>query len=373
MKCAYYDAEQCRSCSELPLPYADQLARKQARAQDALAEFAPIEWLPPLASAEQGFRNKAKMAIGGSTDAPTLGLLAADGSGVDLMQCALYPDSMRNAFEPIRQALVAARVPPYDLNTRRGEAKYVLLTEAPGSGELLLRFVLRSREAIERIGKQVPALQSALPLLRVVSVNLLPEHKAVTEGDQEIVLTASSSIRCRLNDVEFALTPRAFLQTHSAGAAALYAQAREWINAQSPASVWDLYCGVGGFALHAAAPGRQVVGVEGTSEAIDAARASNPDIDWVCADATDWACAQSAVANCVIVNPPRRGIGPRLSAWLDQNPATQLIYSSCNIESLARDLAALPHYRVACARIFDLFPHTKHFETMVLLHQSGKR
>ena len=168
MKCAYYDAEQCRSCSELPLPYADQLARKQARAQDALAEFAPIEWLPPLASAEQGFRNKAKMAIGGSTDAPTLGLLAVDGSGVDLMQCALYPDSMRNAFEPIRQALVAARVPPYDLNTRRGEAKYVLLTEAPGSGELLLRFVLRSREAIERIGKQIPALQSALPMLRVV-------------------------------------------------------------------------------------------------------------------------------------------------------------------------------------------------------------
>ena len=135
MKCAYFDTESCRSCSELARPYAQQLARKQAHAQDALAAFAPIEWLPPLASAEQGFRNKAKMAVGGGIDAPTLGLLSPDGAGIDLMQCALYPESMRIAFEPIRQALIAARVPPYDLNTRRGEAKYVLLTEAPGSGE----------------------------------------------------------------------------------------------------------------------------------------------------------------------------------------------------------------------------------------------
>lgn len=367
MNCAYYEAQACRSCSELTVPYALQLARKQARAEQMLAPFAAGEWLAPFSSAQEGFRNKAKMAVGGSAAAPTLGLLSVDGSGIDLMQCALYPDSLRVAFEPIRQALVAALVPPYDLNSRRGEAKYVLLTEAPGTGELLLRFVLRSREALERIARQIPALQQALPPLKVVSVNLLPEHKAVTEGDIEIVLTARDHILCRLNDIEFRLTPRAFLQTHSAAAAALYAQARTWIQAASPGSVWDLYCGVGGFALHAAAPGRQVVGVESTVEAIDAARASDSAIDWICKDATDWACAQTAVAECVIVNPPRRGIGARLAAWLEQAQPAQLLYSSCNIESLARDLAALPGYHIHRARVFDLFPHTTHFETLVWL------
>lgn len=371
MKCAYYDAESCRSCSELPLPYADQLARKQARAQDALAAFAPIDWLPPLASAEQGFRNKAKMAIGGSIDAPTLGLLAVDGAGVDLMQCALYPDSMRIAFEPIRQALIAARVPPYDLTTRRGEVKYALLTEAPGTGELLLRLVLRSREAIERIGKQIQGLQVALPALKVVSVNLLPEHKAVTEGDTEILLTSRDHVRCRMNDIEFRLTPRSFLQTSSTIGAALYAQARDWLSARAPATVWDLYCGVGGFALHAAAPGRQVVGVEATAEAIAAARSSNAAIEWVCADAADWACAQQQVADCVIVNPPRRGIGRRLAGFLDQCAASTLLYSSCNVGSLAADLALMPNYRIKAARMFDMFPHTTHFETLVLLTRSG--
>jgi 23S rRNA (uracil747-C5)-methyltransferase len=369
MKCDYYDSARCRSCSELPQAYADQLARKQATAERALSGFAPDCWLAPVASPESGFRNKAKMAVGGSVEAPTLGLLDAAGIGVDLMQCPLYPASMQAAFAHIREALIAARVVPYDLGTRRGEAKYALLTEAPGTVELLLRFVLRSREAVERLCKQLPALQAALPALRVVSVNLLPEHKAVIEGETEIVLTRDDSVRCRLNDIEFRLTPRAFLQTNSEVGAALYAQAREWIAARKPASVWDLYCGVGGFALHAAAPGRRVIGVESTREAIDAARSSNSAIEWVCADAGDWACAQAAVADCVIVNPPRRGIGRRLAGWLDQSSAPTLVYSSCNVETLAADLAAMPNYRIVAARMFDMFPHTTHFETLVLLAQ----
>lgn len=367
MKCAYYEDASCRSCTELPRPYAEQLAAKQASAEAALAPFAPRQWLPPKASAESGFRNKAKMAIGGSVDAPTLGLIDSAGLGVDLAACPLYPATMQAAFEPIRAALAAARVPPYDLAQRRGEGKYVLLTEAPGTGELLLRFVLRSREPLERLQRQLPALQQALPALRVVSVNLLPVHKAVTEGDTEILLTAESEVRCRLNDVDFRLTPRSFLQTNSAIAAALYRQAREWIDAAAPASVWDLYCGVGGFALHAAREGRTVVGIESTPEAIAAARAAGPGGQWIAADATAWARAQQQAADCVIVNPPRRGIGAELAGLLNASGAGTLIYCSCNIESLRRDLAALPAYRLEHAQVFDMFPHSTHFETLVHL------
>lgn len=367
MKCAYYDDNRCRSCTELPRPYTEQLAAKQAAAEAALAPFAPSRWLPPVASAKTGFRNKAKMAIGGGVDAPTLGLIDAAGHGVDLANCPLYPASMQAAFAPIRDALAAARVPPYDLAQRRGEGKYVLLTEAPGTGELLLRFVLRSREALERLQRQLPALQAALPALRVVSINLLPEHKAVTEGDTEIVLTTDDQVRCRLNDVDFQLTPRSFLQTNSDIAAALYRQAREWIDAAAPASVWDLYCGVGGFALHAVRPGRTVVGIESTPEAIAAARAAQPEGEWIAADATTWASAQPRAADCVIVNPPRRGIGAELARWLEGSGARTLIYCSCNVASLARDLAALPGYRLDAARVYDMFPHSTHFETLVLL------
>ena len=71
----------------------------------------------------------------------------------------------------------------------------------------------------------------------------------------------------------------------------------------------------------------------------------------------------------VVVNPPRRGIGPDLAAWLEGSGATHVTYSSCNVDSLARDLAMLPSYRAREARLFDMFPQTSHHEVIVLLER----
>ncbi|GMU44213.1 MAG: methyltransferase domain-containing protein [Xanthomonadales bacterium] len=369
MNCAHFEAWRCRSCGELAQPYERQLAAKQARAQTLLWMIDPAAWLPSCPSPEHGFRNKAKMAIGGSTIKPTLGLLDAAGHGVDLGDCALYPPGLAAVFEAVRTALVAARVPPYELASRRGEGKYVLLTQVPGSDDLLLRFVLRSREALSRLRAQLPVLRTQLPALRVASVNLLPEHKAVTEGAIEILLTDESEVHGRWGDVAFRLTPRSFLQTNTPVATALYAQARDWIARAAPARAWDLYCGVGAFALHAAAEGIAVTGVESTPEAIAAARAAHPAGDWIVADAAAWACAQPRAAELVIVNPPRRGVGAVLAEWLQRHGGRWLLYCSCHPQSLARDLAALPAYSARRARVFDMFPHTTHFETLLWLER----
>ena len=68
----------------------------------------------------------------------------------------------------------------------------------------------------------------------------------------------------------------------------------------------------------------------------------------------------------VIVNPPRRGIGPALAGRLESSGVRDVIYSSCNADSLARDLAGMPSLRPVSARLLDMFPHTNHHE--VLLH-----
>ena len=66
----------------------------------------------------------------------------------------------------------------------------------------------------------------------------------------------------------------------------------------------------------------------------------------------------------VVVNPPRRGIGADLARCLEQSGASHVIYSSCNVDSLARDLALLPSYVTRRARLFDMFPQTAHVETV---------
>lgn len=380
MDCPHYRAARCRSCTELERPYAAQLAAKQAQARALLAAHAGLQWLPPVESREAGFRNKAKMVVSGTAAAPVLGIRDPAGQGVELSDCPLYPVSMQAVFPAITAFIICAALDPYDLASRRGELKFVLLTEGP-DGTLMLRLVLRSEASVARIRKHLPSLLAALPQLQVVSVNLQPEHKAVLEGEREILLTEASRLAIEVNDIRLQLRPQSFFQTNTAIAAALYAQARDWVDDARPAEVWDLYCGVGGFALHAAAAGRQVTGIELEAEAIASAELSLAELvasgrevgelRFASADASAWALAQPRSAELVIVNPPRRGIGERLSLHLEAARDTRwLIYSSCNAESLARDLALMPSFQPRQARLLDMFPQTRHYEVIVLLERA---
>lgn len=374
MECSYFRAGRCRSCSELEVPYAAQLARKQRRVRDTLRAQAHTEWLPPLASPEAGFRNKAKMVVAGTIQTPTLGILDPAGGGVDLSDCPLYPPALASAFAPLAHFITRARIEPYAVAARRGELKHLLITLAEHSGELMLRFVLRSQEPIARIRKYLPELQAELPRLAVVSANLQPEHKAVLEGEQEILLTAQDRLTMQLNGIPLHLKPQSFFQTNDHVAAQLYARAREWVAAIDPPALWDLFCGVGGFALHCADGRREVTGIEVSAEAIASAELSRAELGldsvrFRALDATDFALGESTVPPLVIVNPPRRGIGEKLARFLDASPARHVVYSSCNADSLARDLDAMPSFRLRRAGVFDMFPHTTHYEVLALLER----
>ena len=63
----------------MTVPYDRQLQSKVDRCQELLSDFGQLTFLPAQASPEQGFRNKAKMVISGTTDNPTIGILDADG------------------------------------------------------------------------------------------------------------------------------------------------------------------------------------------------------------------------------------------------------------------------------------------------------
>jgi 23S rRNA (uracil747-C5)-methyltransferase len=349
-------------------PYDAQLRAKVEHAQDLLAAWPDAAWLPPRTSRPEAFRNKAKMVVCGTADAPTLGILDPAQHGVDLTSCGILAPGLRAAFEPIKAFIARARITPYDIPTRRGELKNILLTES-ADGELMLRFVLRSTEPFGRMQKHLPSLLADLPQLAVVTANILPEHKAVLEGDEEIALSGGETLPMRLGDRVLHLRPASFFQTNTEIARGLYLQAQEWADEVDARSIWDLYCGVGGFALHVAAPGRRVHGVELSEPAVESARLSAAeaglsDVTFAAGDATALVAGE---ADTIIVNPPRRGLGDRLCETLEASGAQTIIYSSCNAVTLARDIAAMPAYEPKFVRLFDMFPQTDHYEAMVLL------
>lgn len=391
LQCDHFDAWRCRSCSLLDTPYLAQLARKQEAVEALLPA---LSWLPPVASAASGFRNKAKMVVAATAASPTLGILGPSGEGVDLRDCALHTPGIVGVLPMLASFITLANIAPYDVAERRGELKHLLVTESP-EGELMVRFVLRSQEPVTRIRKHLPWLLDAVPALRVVTANLQPEHKAILEGTQEIQLAGDPTLTMQVNGFALHLRPQGFFQTNTAMAAALYAQAQEWIDDVDPDAVLDLYCGVGGFALHAAgsagapgstrsgARGRRVLGVEISAEAIAGARLTAQEaglhgVGFEAGDAGDAArwlgvllagASSAAEKSLVVVNPPRRGIGAGLAAWLEESTVDHVVYSSCNAITLARDLEAMPSLRPVAGRLLDMFPNTDHYEVLLRLER----
>ncbi|MDO5503360.1 MAG: methyltransferase domain-containing protein [Actinomycetia bacterium] len=368
MDCGYWQAGRCRSCTLIETPYAHQLAQKDAAAREALGAVPAQVWHSPTASAPAHFRNKAKLVIGGEPGAVTVGILDGQQQGVDLRDCPLHEPGLREAIHTTADLIDDLRLIPYDIPARRGELKYALLTFSPDA-ELMVRFVLRTRHHVERIEESLPRIQEALPGARVVSINLHPEHKAVLEGDAEMVLTAQQTLPMRVNDVTLHLGVRSFFQTNTEVAAALYRTAREWTGDLEPATVADLYCGIGGFAHHLAGPGRVVTGVEISADAVAAARLTPTphEVRFIAGDATAYL-MDSPAPDLVVVNPPRRGIGS-LAEDLESSGTGHVLYSSCNATSLAADLEAMSSLRPVRARLFDMFPQTTHSEILVLLER----
>ena len=358
--CALHDAGTCRSCPHLSLPMPDQLAAKQSRVAALLAEHIPADlWQAPAASAPTGFRNKAKMAVAGTAAHPTLGILDGAGCGIDLRTCPLHVPAIEEALPVLADLITELGLRPYDVPSRRGELKYVLVTASPDD-DLMVRFVLRSRRYLERLRAAVPDLHRHLPQLAVAAVNIQSVHQAVIEGPEEIVLTEEDRLLMRLS----------LPSPECVG----------WADRRAESVELPLYLPTRSFFQTLAAPGRQVLGVEVSASAIDGARAAADlmglDPALVRFEASDARVLDPAAGDraagarrpdLLVVNPPRRGIGEQLATRIEASGVERVLYSSCNPRTLAADLAHLPSLRVVRSRLFDMFPHTEHAEVLVEL------
>ncbi|AMG58082.1 23S rRNA (uracil(747)-C(5))-methyltransferase RlmC [Pantoea vagans] len=371
MHCALYDANRCRSCQWLEKPYPTQLNNKQSQLEQLLAEQPFAAWLPPVTSAQQAFRNKAKMVVSGSVERPVLGLVHRDGEPVDLCDCPLYPAGFQPVFAALKPFIARAGLTPYNVVRKRGELKFLLITESQ-QGSIMLRFVLRSAAKLEQLRAALPWLQQQLPQLAVISANIQPVHMAILEGEEEVALTPDQSLAENFNGVPLWIRPQSFFQTNPQVASALYATARDWVRALPVNSMWDLFCGVGGFGLHCATPEMELTGIEISAEAIKCAQRSAEmlgleKVQFAALDSTAFATGRDAVPQLVLVNPPRRGMGEALCDYLNQMAPDYLLYSSCNPQTMAQDIARLNDYEVTKVQLFDMFPHTAHFEVLTLL------
>ncbi|WP_417762269.1 23S rRNA (uracil(747)-C(5))-methyltransferase RlmC [Shewanella sp.] len=372
LQCQFYQQNLCRSCVLLDQSLDEQVARKQQQLQQLLNPFAVERYQAPVVGPVAAFRNKAKMVALGAAHQPILGIVSPSDEPVSLVNCPLYPASMQQLLARLERFIQQAGIAPYRVDKAKGELKFVLLTQAQHSGEFMLRFVLRSTTAISRIERELTQLLAEFPAIKLVTANIQPVHMARLEGDEEIWLFGEPRLKEMFNQVPLYIRPKSFFQTNPDVAAQLYATAKAWLAPLKLNSLWDLFCGVGGFGLHCATAEMHLIGIEIEAEAIACAKLAAEElglqhVSFQALDSRNFAAGSQQVPDAVIVNPPRRGLGAELCQSLAKFAPQHILYSSCNPKTLAADLQHFGAYRCVNVQLFDMFPHTEHFEVLVLL------
>lgn len=225
----------------------------------------------------------------------------------------------------------------------------------------------------------VKAITKQFPEIKTVVQNINPYRTNLVLGDVQKVLYGKGYIEDILCGCKFRISPKSFYQINPVQTEVLYNKAIEFANLKGKETVLDTYCGIGTIGIVAAKNGAgEVIGVElnkdAVKDAVQNARANSlKNIRFYQGDAGEFmqsVTEEDEKPDVVFMDPPRAGSDEKfLSSLIKMDPKT-VVYISCNPETLARDLAYVTQnstYKIQKIQPVDMFPHTAHIETVVLM------
>ena len=367
----------CGGCRYQTVPYPEQLARKEARVRGLMGRFGPV--LPILGMDEPThYRCKVQAAFGVDGRGRVISGVYQSGSHriVAVDDCLIEDRGADRIVRAVRQLMPKCKMPAYDERRGTGFLRHVLVRVGRFTGEHMLVLVAAA-PVFPGMKHFLKGLLEACPELDTVVLNVNDRDTSMVLGQRERVLYGKGWIEDEILGRRFRISPRSFYQVNPVQTQALYQTALDFAGLTGTERVLDAYCGTGTIGLAAAAGAGSVAGVEvnrdAVRDAIANARRNGVKNAWfTCADAgafMETAAKEGERCDVVFMDPPRAGASPQfLSALLALAPP-RVVYVSCDPETLARDLGVLTKggYRAGAIQPVDMFPHTEHVETVVLL------
>lgn len=371
--------KQCGGC-QLQEPYAAQLLRKQQKAERMLSKFAPVK---PIIGMEDPYyyRNKVQNVYGIDRGRRIIsGVYQSSGRRMTAAEDCLLED--RRAAPIVRtlcKLMWDMRIAPYDLRSGMGLLRHTLIRTSRSTGEVMLVLVTAGAMLPSR-KNLVKALRAAHPELTTIVQNICPDGLPLTLGPRSITLWGPGYIEDELCGCRFRISPASFYQVNPVQTEVLYRTAVEAAGIRQGVTVIDAYCGTGTIGMIAAKQGAEVVGVEQNHAAVrdaveNAKRNHLTNIRFAEDDAGAFMqrlAAEHASCDVLMMDPPRAGASPEFLRSAGKLGVRRIVYISCKIETLERDLLLLKKegYRAEMIQPVDMFPHTTGIETVCVLKRN---
>ena len=371
---------ECGGCDFQHLSYPEELRAKRQRVQDALTRLggADLRVEAILGAANPlHYRNKSQYPVGADG---SIGFYRARSHNVvPVSRCLIQPEVSDRTAQAVGDWMRRYRISPYDERTGKGLIRHIYV-RVNRRGESLCCVVANGKQ-LPREPELAALVRSAAPQTAGIVLNTNTRPGNVVLGEKYRTIWGDNFLMDTLCGLEFKLSVPSFYQVNPAQTEILYEKALEFAGLTGRGTALDLYCGIGTITLCLARQSRQAIGAEIVPAAVadareNAARNGVGNAEFFCGDAAAISARLEAGGlrpNVVTVDPPRKGLSPEVIASIAGMEPERVVYVSCDPATLGRDVKIFTGFGYGAARAcaVDMFPGTRHVETVVLLTRAA--
>lgn len=359
--------------------YSEQLEWKQQKAERMLSTYAKVNQIIPMDN-PYNYRNKVqtvfkitkrKDIVSGVFQSSSANMVVTD-------DCMLESPESQRIIPTVKQLMKSFKFMPFDNRTDRGLIRHILIRNAFHTKEIMVCVVTVSPVFPSK--KQFAnALIKKHPEITTVVHNICTNPMPLTLGSRENILYGKGYIEDVICGCRFRISSQSFYQVNPIQTEKLYNIAVNNANLKKSDVVIDAYCGTGTIGIICASHVKKVIGAELNKSACNDARYNAKlnklnNINFYNCDAAAFMeefSEKGEKADVVMMDPPRAGADKRFLYSLAKLNPERVIYISCKIETLARDLRILKKlgYKAESIQPVDMFPHTIGIETVVVLNK----
>ena len=382
--CSIFPA--CGGCMYQTMSYEDQMKMKEQQVKEILdaAIIGDYEFEGVKASPKEfAYRNKMEFSFGDEyKDGPLSLGLHKKGSTYDVLtafDCKLVHEDMTKILVCVLDYFKERNVSYYKKMQHVGYLRHLLLRRGDITGEILVNLVTTTQEEYD-LTPLVDALLALELEGKIVGIlHILNDSLSdVVQSDETRVLYGQDYFYEKLLGMEFKITPFSFFQPNSRAAEVLYSTVRDYLGDMKGKTLYDLFSGTGTIGQILSPVAEKVIGVEIVEEAVVAANENAKhngitNCKFLAGDVFKVLDEIEEKPDVIVLDPPRDGIHPKaLPKILDYGVDT-IVYISCKVTSLARDLEMMQAkgYRVVKAVACDQFCQTVHVEVIIKMQYCG--
>lgn len=378
--CSIFPA--CGGCMYQTMPYEEQVKMKEGQIRRIMDPVVKGEYLfegVKHSPKEFHYRNKMEFSFGDEfKDGPLSLGLHKKGSTYDVLtagDCQLVHEDMDKILLCVLNYFKERNVSYYKKMQHVGYLRHLLLRRGDTTGEILVNLVTTTQEEYDLtpLVEELLALELEGKIVGILHI-LNDSLSDVVKSDETRILYGQDFFYEKLLGLEFKITPFSFFQPNSKGAEVLYETVREYIGDIDNQVVFDLFSGTGTIGQVLAPIAKKVIGVEIIEEAVEAAKENAvrnglSNCKFIAGDVFKVLDEIEEKPDVIVLDPPRDGIHPKALPKILNYGVDKIVYISCKMTSLARDLEMmqLAGYRVEKMTAVDQFCETVHVETVCLL------